>query len=217
MNVDAEPRIISEIPTWIIRVFVNYDRVGVPEPIGNVRNVHGGYAPVPVVKPKSVRTAACQAPFVAATETAGEMAVLPRMGQMKTRIMGFMAYPMARPGVYVRRVRMPGPVADVGMLRGSRWTALVRSRLTMRSCLRCGTARSGCAVRSTRRAMRGDIAMAHTGCCGGMALFGVFLSVPSGMFFTMLAKRHLGLKKERNSGTQQQYCRKFGGSGHKLS
>lgn len=202
MNVDAEPRIISEIPTWIVRVFVNDDWVGVPEPIGNVGNVYRGYAPVPVVKPKTVRTAACQAPLVTTAETAGEMTMLPRTVQVKTRIMGFMAYPTARPGVYVRRVRMPGLIAEVGMLRGRRSPALIRSRLTMRICLRVGTASSGCAARSTRRAMRGGIAVAHTGCSGGMTLCGVSLGVPSGMVFAMLAKRHFGLKKKRNRDTQ---------------
>lgn len=218
MNVDTEPGIISEVPTWIVRVFINYDRVGVPDPIVYVGKIAWGYAPVPVVKPKSVRAAPCQAPLVPGTEAAGEMAVLPRAVHVKTRIMAFMPYPTVRARVYVRRIRMSGLVAKIATFRGGRFTTLVRDRFTtlvrgrlpmlIRLCF--GAARSGCFTWASRRTMCRDIAMTDVASAGRTTLLGV----SAGMFFAMLAKQQLGLEKKRNCESQRQHRKQSSGSVH---
>lgn len=190
MNVDTKPDVISEVPTWIVRVFINDDRIGGPDPIGHVGEIDWGYAPIPVVEPKPVRAATGQAPLVPGTETAAEAAVLPRVVKVKTRVMRFMAYPTARTGVYVRRVRMSRLIAKIGMFRWRRLTTLIR--------LWFGTARSGCATRSRRRAMCRDIPMTHFVSARRAALWGMSF----GMFFGVLGKHCAALKKKRNCESQ---------------
>jgi hypothetical protein len=212
MNVDAEPSIIGEVPTWIVRVIIDYDRVGVPDPIGRVRDIDWGYTPVPVVEPKPVGAATGQAPLVAGAEAAAETAVLPWVIQVKTRIMPFMAYPTVRIGVYMGRIRMSGLVAKIAAFRGRRLTTLILRRLTtlIWSLLRAlilrtalirlwfGTARCGRPTFIGGRAVCRDITMTHAASARRVALWGVF----PGMFFAMLSKQHLGLKKKRNRESQ---------------
>ena len=119
-------------------------------------------------------------------EPASEMTVLPGMIQVETLVMPLMAYPVAGAGVYVRRIRMSGLVAEVAVLRGG-WTVLFRSRRAMLIALWLLAACSG------RGAALWHVAMTNLAVAGRMAL----RRMPA-VFVAMLAKRHPGLEKNRN-------------------
>lgn len=93
VNVRTEPSVISEIPTWVVRILVNNDGVRRPVPIGYIRNIDWSNAPVPTVEPEPVGTAACKMPNVARAETSSEMAVLPGVSEMQLWRVRFVTYP----------------------------------------------------------------------------------------------------------------------------
>jgi hypothetical protein len=120
--------------------------------------------------------------------------------------MPFMTYPTVRTGVYVGRIRMPGLVAKIAAFRRRRLTTLILRRLTtlivrwLAALIRLwlGTARCRCATWSRRGAVCRDITMTYAAFARRVALWGV----SPGMFFAMLGKQHLGLKKKRNCESQ---------------
>lgn len=83
MNVDAKSGVVGKIPTWIVRVLVDYDWVRVPNPAGHIREVDGRYTPVPVVEPKPVRATTRQMPLMSWTEPSRIVAVLPGVIQVE--------------------------------------------------------------------------------------------------------------------------------------
>ncbi len=79
VNVHAETGIVGKIVANVIRIGINYDRVGIPEPAVAIGDIKRSHAPVEIVEPKTIWTAAGQVPYVAATESTVEAAVLKRM------------------------------------------------------------------------------------------------------------------------------------------
>ncbi len=107
VNVHAETGIVGKIVANVIRIGINYDRVGIPEPAVAIRDIKRSHAPVEIVEPKTIWTAAAQVPYVAATKATVKAAVLKRMIEMEVRVRAtlIMADPLAVV-VDVRRFRV---------------------------------------------------------------------------------------------------------------
>src|ERR1700689_2249618 len=97
VNVSSQPRVVGEIPAVMVGIFVDHDLVAIPEPVGGQCQVKRGNAESPSVKPETARTAPADVPHVAASEAAGETAVLKGMIKVETGIIAssVMPYPGA--------------------------------------------------------------------------------------------------------------------------
>lgn len=141
MHVRAEPGIVGKIPAWIIRIFVDHNGVGVPQPVGNVRIVGRRDAKVEAVEPEAVWPSAGKMENVAGAEAAAKVTVLPGAVEMIARLhpMICVADPFAV-RVYMRCVRMTFRIAKI-MLAAPRFVFVARWRRnrclwTRFSCLR---------------------------------------------------------------------------------
>jgi hypothetical protein len=113
VNVGAEPGVVGKIPARMVRIFVDNDLVGVPEPAVDIGQVVGSYAEVEASKPEAGRAAAAQTPDMRRTKAAGEVSVLPGMVEMVVGVVGagFVAYPVVFIDVW--GVGMTGLVYEV--------------------------------------------------------------------------------------------------------
>lgn len=121
MHVAAEPYVVGQIPTDVVRVVVDHNLIGVPEPVGGIVEVVGGDAEIESREPEALRASALDAPDVRLAKSAGEVSVFPRTIDVVVRIVtaGVMSDPLAV-GVDVR---------DIGMARLVGESAAARSRL----------------------------------------------------------------------------------------
>src|SRR6516162_9988611 len=96
MHVGAQPCVISQIPAGMIRVFVNHDGIGGPQPVGDIWIVKGCHAEVPAVKPETFAIAALQMKHVARSKPPGKVAMLKWTIQMKTGVISgiVMSHPL---------------------------------------------------------------------------------------------------------------------------
>ncbi len=106
MNVDTKARVIGQVITNVIRIVVNDDVVTVPIPSIAIGDVRSGHREKEVPKVEAIRSAPCQVPNVAGAETAIEMAMFPRMIQVKTGIVftAVVTHPLVT--VHMRSIRM---------------------------------------------------------------------------------------------------------------
>jgi hypothetical protein len=131
MHVGAETNVIGQIPTRIVRVNVDNDVVGVPQPIRAVVNIVGRDAEEEPAELEARWAAACQAVDVTAADVSWEMAVLPRMVEVIVRVRAA-ANPLAGAGMNVRCGGMVGLITKSGMwsvlrlMRGRRWPTGMR-------------------------------------------------------------------------------------------
>jgi hypothetical protein len=79
VDVRAGSGVIGQIPARVIRIFVDHDRIAVPAPIIHIVIIVRRNAEEPVVKPEAVAVSSSEVILMAASKTAGETAVLPRM------------------------------------------------------------------------------------------------------------------------------------------
>jgi len=128
VHVSAEPRVIGEIPARMIGIIIDYDRVRIPQPAGNVCQIEGRNAPVEVIEPEPRRPPALKMKHRARPESAREVAVFERMSQMVLRIIwsGVVPHPFAV-RLDMGGVRMSRLVLEVSL----RWSR-VRSRSFVR-------------------------------------------------------------------------------------
>ena len=97
VDVGSQSRVVGEIPAVVVGVFVDNDLVAVPEPATAQGQVKRGNAEGPAAEPETAGAASAYAPDMAATEAAGEAAVLPGMIEVKAGIVapGVVAHPRA--------------------------------------------------------------------------------------------------------------------------
>jgi len=102
----------------MVRIVINHDLVGVPHPAVAKAHIIGRHAPEKSPEPKTLRTAAAQAPNVAAANPAVETAVFPGMVEMIVIIAApaVMTYPLTIV-VNVRSFRVALAVCVVILLR----------------------------------------------------------------------------------------------------
>jgi len=139
MDVGSEPDVIGEVPANVIGIIVDDDVVGIPEPVVTVTKVVGSYGEVETAEPEAAGTTASEAPDVAATNTAGEVAMLPRMIQTVMRVVaaGIMAHPSPS-GIYVGSIGMSCFFTEVTILLG-RVRTLYARRTVCRNVLTAAT------------------------------------------------------------------------------
>lgn len=118
MDVRSQPDVERQIPTDVVRIFIDYDAVAVPIPVVAVLILEWGCCEVVAVKPETVRTAASQHPDMPGAKSADEASMLPRMIHVETAIVAtpVVANPAAI-GVNVRRVRVVVPVTKMMVVR----------------------------------------------------------------------------------------------------
>ena len=75
MNVGAEAHVVGQVVARVVRVFVDHDVVGVPEPAIAICQVKGRNVPVPAVEPEPAGAAAAEVPNVPASKSAGKAAM----------------------------------------------------------------------------------------------------------------------------------------------
>jgi hypothetical protein len=123
VDVSAEAGVVGEVPAGVVRIFVDNDLVGVPEPAVDVAKVVRGYAKVEASKPEAGWATTAQTPDVGGAEAAVEVAVLPGMVEMVVGVVaaGIVAYPVVF--VDVRGVGMAGMV-DITTVGGRGWTVI---------------------------------------------------------------------------------------------
>jgi hypothetical protein len=120
VHVGSEAYVVGEIPARVVRIFVDDDLVGVPEPTIDIGQVVGGYAEVEAAKPEAGWAAAAQTPNMRRTKAGGEVPMLPGMVEMIVGIggTGIVAYPVVFIDVW--GVGMAGVVYEVAVRwRGS--------------------------------------------------------------------------------------------------
>ncbi len=105
--VRAGARVVGEIQTIVIRIFVNHDLIAVPQPVPAEAEIRRPDRPVEVIEPEAIWTAASQSEHVTLSDSACKAAMFERMVDVKTRIV--LARIVADPfiiGVDVRSFRM---------------------------------------------------------------------------------------------------------------
>jgi len=119
MNVGAEPYVIRQIPTLVVGVVIDHNVVAVPQPAITESHVRRCDVPVPSVEPKTSGATTAEVPNMVATESAGEVSVLPRFVEMQAGIVasGVMTYPFV--SIHVGYVGMTRLVAKFAT--GSNW------------------------------------------------------------------------------------------------
>src|SRR5271157_2930365 len=105
MHVRPETHVISQVPADVIRIVIDRDLIGVPQPVAAVADVHRGNAEVEPAEPEAAWTSAAQPPNVPSADSAREPPVLERMIQVIPRIVrsAIVPDPFIAGSVYVRR------------------------------------------------------------------------------------------------------------------
>ena len=139
MDVGAEPCVVSEVPAGMVRIFVDDNLVGVPEPAVDVGKVVGGYAEVEASKPEAGWAAATQTPDVGGAKAAGEVSMLPGVVEMVVGVVAtsVVSYPVVFIDVW--GVGMAGMI-DEGAIRCRRRSVVSLGAVSGRG-MRSGTAR----------------------------------------------------------------------------
>jgi hypothetical protein len=122
VDVRAEPYVICKIPTVVVRVLIDHDLIGIPEPVIAVSEIVLGDAKIKAAEPETARASSDNPPDVAATEASGKPSVLPGMIQMIVDIVtpSIVADPSIVLDINVRSRRMTGPIGDTGFDRRRR-------------------------------------------------------------------------------------------------
>ncbi len=82
VDVGAKADVVGQIVAFVVGIVVDDDLVAAPVPPGAVAYVKGSNTPEEAVEAEAVGAAAVEMPDVAATDAAGEMAVLPGVIEM---------------------------------------------------------------------------------------------------------------------------------------
>lgn len=133
MNVGTKPLVISQVPAIVVGVFIDDDRVAIPEPTVGVVVVVGGDAKVEPVEPETVSASSLQPEDVSTAEASGEPSVLKGMIDVIMRIVpaGIMSNPFVV-RVNVGRFRMAGLVGKSAVLWGTAFRGLRRTAFRSR-------------------------------------------------------------------------------------
>src|SRR5271165_2989671 len=109
MNVGAQPGVIGQIPAFVVRVFVNDDLIGIPDPVVAEADVVGSDAEVKAAEPEARWASPGEVPDVAAAKTSRKPAMFPGMIEVVVRIIatGIVTYPFIV-RVHVGSFRMSG-------------------------------------------------------------------------------------------------------------
>jgi len=88
MNVGAEPDVVGQVPTRMVRIFIDHYIVAVPKPIAAIAKVIRGDCESEPSKEESAWTSASEVKNVMGPKAAGKVSVLPGMVKMIVYIAG---------------------------------------------------------------------------------------------------------------------------------
>jgi hypothetical protein len=130
MDVSAQPRVVRQIPANVVRVFIDYDRVTIPEPVIAVGKVKRGDIEIEAVEPETLPVPPAQMVDMSMAKAAGKASMFKGMFNAKAFIFraGIMTDPLIVP-VNVRSIGMAGPVHK---------TVILFDRSLVRSVIRLG-------------------------------------------------------------------------------
>lgn len=111
MHVGSQPYIVGEVPSLVVGVFVDGDIVAVPIPVVAISEVKRGDAEIVAIEPEPAGIATLDAPAVTAPETALEVAVFPRMVDVKARVVATVV--VSHPFPVVMHVGSLGMIATI--------------------------------------------------------------------------------------------------------
>jgi hypothetical protein len=112
VNVSSQPRIIRQVPTWIIRIVVDYNLVGGPIPTRDERKLPWRHAEVKPIKPEARRASASQMPHVTRSKTARKMSMFERMIEVQAGVGVFVPNP-SPVVVHMRCLRVAWHIGDM--------------------------------------------------------------------------------------------------------
>jgi hypothetical protein len=143
VGVRAEPDVIRKIPAVVVRILIDYDLVGIPEPVTAEAEIGRGNTKIEAAEPETTRASSADPPHVAATEASGKPTVFERMIQM---IMGVIAASI---------VADPTITLDVNVGSGGMASPIRRMAFDWRCRMRRGLVSSG--------AVSGDMSATNLG------------------------------------------------------
>lgn len=124
VHIDAKTHVVGEIPSGVIRIVINDDVVGIPEPSVAVLNVIGRDIEIESAEPEASGSAATQPPHMAGTDRCREMPVFPGMIEAIILVVAArVSDPAAGVRIYVRSCRVTGAIR-----LSSRWKRSVFAR-----------------------------------------------------------------------------------------
>jgi hypothetical protein len=108
VGVGAEPRVVTQVPAIMIRIFVDHNLIAGPVPVRDDVVIVRGDVPIVIAEPEALPIAPRQDEYMLRAETAAEVSMRPRLRELLMRIPGatIMAYPSVVLGVDMRDSRM---------------------------------------------------------------------------------------------------------------
>jgi hypothetical protein len=176
-----EPNVVRQVPACIVRIIVQHDVIGIPEPVVAKTDIIRRDGEEESADLEAVRTSAMQTPHMASANGSRETTVLPRTIEMIVLIVRHMAYPSIVLRMNVRRLGMAFLIAVAGA-RFVRWPAT----FTVWWMVGFATIR----LPAARRTVRGNVPIAYalirvllasalssTACCSAASLPAALLRV----------------------------------------
>ncbi len=113
VHIGPKVRVVGQIPSVMIRIFVQDYIVRIPSPIVHVRHIVGSHRPVASCEEEVIRPAAVQAPPVLGPETALKAAVFPGIVYVIVRVIAAAVVSHPVPSVYMRSIGVARAIAVV--------------------------------------------------------------------------------------------------------
>jgi len=125
VNVGAQPDVVGEVPPDVIGIFVDHDRIAIPQPVVAEGELERRDAEVVAAEPETLAVSALEPEDMSAPESAREVPVFPRVIQVQPGVHSSHVVPdpsIVR--VHMRCVRMTVAIAVARVRLGS-WCARV--------------------------------------------------------------------------------------------
>ena len=120
VRVNASPGVVGQVEAQIVRILIDHDRIGIPEPVSHVRVVLGRDAKVRTSEPEAGWTAALQPKHMTRPEPQRKASMFPWMVQMIAPLVA--AHIVTHPlpiAVHMGRIGMSLLVAKIRLAPGA--------------------------------------------------------------------------------------------------
>src|SRR5271157_450536 len=115
VHIRAEAHVVGQVPADVIRIVIDHDVVGIPQPSVAEGNVKRRYVPVPAVEPEAAGASAAQMPHMPAAKSAGKAAMLEGVVKMIVRVAASRVVAHPALAFHVRNAGVSGLVAVVAL------------------------------------------------------------------------------------------------------
>ncbi len=79
MDIRSKTDVVSEVPADVIRIVVDHDVIGIPQPIVTETDIVRSDGEIESAEPETARASASEPPYMFAPKPSGEATMLPRM------------------------------------------------------------------------------------------------------------------------------------------